>query len=1098
MSQKLEYQLSGQESASEQLPRCRLFRMNPMRLILFSLVFLLAPSVRAQVRAWEGVLELPAYEEGAPDANPSFDQFETSRFSYPYTLRKEMTNVRATHQFRAIYLENEYLKCSVLPDLGGHVYTCIDKISGKPMFYANPSIKKARIGYRGAWAAFGVEFNFPVSHNWVSMSPVDCAFANHKDRSASITVGNIDRVYGMQWAVELTLRPGSTVLEQRVTLSNRSDVRHRFYWWNNAAVEVWDDSQIQYPMRFAAAHGFAEVQNWPVDATGKDLSVIRNQTDGPVSLFVHGSRENFMGVWNPHTNTGTAHFADYAELPAKKIWSWGVDAEGLDWRKALSDNNSAYVELQAGLFRNQETYAFLEPRQTVAFTEYWMPVRETGGISRANLAGVVHLQRRDATLVVSLNVNRKVPDAAIQISDGTTALLEEKGDLAPERIWQREIRIPDAGWKISFELKGKQGDLLLRQAEGEYDWTPESEIKVGPQVNYAPPEEAHRTEDDWLQLGKAEELDGNNLVAVQIYETALAKFPSSFELLKAAGRLDAALNRFESAVTRLAAAHERNTTDDEISYYLGIAYEGTERREEAMDSYHEAIRLPSYRAAAALRLGELQAREGSLLEAKDSINNSLRSAGDDIRAAEEFEAVSRALGAADADTLAREQLVRFPLSDFLREELRIPNLAHLAADPYRVLSAASEYARLGLYRRAVEVLSRDYPPVHADQSEPGTVSPQNHPLLVYFRGYCREKLGERGNDDYLRASRLSTLYVFPSTVDDQQALKAAIKANQSDATAHYLLGTWYFARGVVDPALSEWQQATNLNPTIPSLGASIGLALLHNKREFSDALSAFEAGIKNDPSNVVNYSGAVSAMTLLGRPASDRARVFERYPDLNRTPGALVYELALNRGEAGEFDAALGLFRNRFFGSEEGGTNVREVWMEVKLLAATGLARAGRCKEALSAADALGSTVPGLAFTQDGLLNLVNTPRANYLLGELFSSCGRKEEAERRLRLSAQATGATDIVWAWASARALSGYEPTRWQERLSSALSQLEFRARAGSHESWSLYSLGILQRALGHEEVARESLRQSLLAPDSWMSHHFSRLALDGTTPR
>jgi len=30
-----------------------------------------------------------------------------------------------------------------------------------------------------------------------------------------------------------------------------------------------------------------------------------------------------MGVWNPRTNAGTVHFADYAELPAKKIWSWG-------------------------------------------------------------------------------------------------------------------------------------------------------------------------------------------------------------------------------------------------------------------------------------------------------------------------------------------------------------------------------------------------------------------------------------------------------------------------------------------------------------------------------------------------------------------------------------------------------------------------------------------------------------------------------------------------------------------------------------------------------------------------------------------------------
>jgi len=384
------------------------------------------------------------------------------------------------------------------------------------------------------------------------------------------------------------------------------------------------------------------------------------------------------------------------------------------------------------------------------------------------------------------------------------------------------------------------------------------------------------------------------------------------------------------------------------------------------------------------------------------------------------------------------------------------------------------------------------------RASPVPVSPQNHPLLVYFRGYCREKLGERGNDDYLRASRLSTLYVFPNTVEDQQALKAAIKANQSDATAHYLLGTWYFARGMVDPALSEWQKATTLNPKIPALEASIGLALLHNKREFANALSAFAGGIRNDPSNVVNYSGAVVAMTLLGTPAADRAGILERYPDLSRMPGVLVYELALNRAEAGEFDAALGLFRNRFFGSEEGGTNVRDVWIEVKLLTATGLARAGRCKEALSAADALGSSVPGLAFTQDGLPNLVNSPRANYLLGELFSSCGRKEEAERRLRLSAQATDSNDVVWAWASARALSGYDAIRWQERLSSALSQLESQARRGAHESSSLYSLGILQLALGHKDEARASLRDSLLTPDNRMSHHFSRLAIDGTTPR
>ena len=145
------------------------------------LLFVTALPARSQVRVWEGVLEVPVYEEGTPDPNPPFDQFAVNRFSYPYTLRKEITGERHQHRLRAIYLENEYLKCSVLPDVGGHVYTCIDKVSGQPMFYANPSLKKANIGYRGAWAAFGVEFNFPVSHNWMSMSPVDFAYAAHED-----------------------------------------------------------------------------------------------------------------------------------------------------------------------------------------------------------------------------------------------------------------------------------------------------------------------------------------------------------------------------------------------------------------------------------------------------------------------------------------------------------------------------------------------------------------------------------------------------------------------------------------------------------------------------------------------------------------------------------------------------------------------------------------------------------------------------------------------------------------------------------------------------------------------------------------------------
>jgi hypothetical protein len=104
----------------------------------------------------------------------------------------------------------------------------------------------------------------------------------------------------------------STLLESQATLNNRSDVRHRFYWWSNGGIQAWDDTRVCYPMRYSAAHGFADVDHWPVDSSGTDLSIVGNHTHGPVSRFVYGSREPFMGIWNPHTNACVAHFADYS------------------------------------------------------------------------------------------------------------------------------------------------------------------------------------------------------------------------------------------------------------------------------------------------------------------------------------------------------------------------------------------------------------------------------------------------------------------------------------------------------------------------------------------------------------------------------------------------------------------------------------------------------------------------------------------------------------------------------------------------------------------------------------------------------------------
>jgi len=1036
-------------------------------------------SVSAQVKVWQGTLTLPTYEEGKPDPNPPFDTYSTTQFSYPYTLRKNLTGKKQDHTWRALFLENEYLKCTVLPDIGGHLYTCADKISGQPMFYANPSIKKAQIGYRGAWAAFGIEFNFPVSHNWVSMSPVDFAYAANPDGSASIFVGNIDRVYGMQWRVEMILRPGSTLLEERVTLYNRSDVRHRYYWWNNAGIEVWDDSHIEYPMRFAASHGFTEVRRWPVGADGRDLSIIKEQQDGPVSFFVHGSHEPFMGIWNPKTQTGIVHYAEYSELPAKKIWSWGSDAEGLGWRKALSDNNSAYVEVQAGLFRNQETYAFLDPGKTIQFSEYWMPVRNTGGISRANKNGVVCLQSHGDDESVFLNVNERIPRAQIRLLENGKILSKEDADLSPEKTWSRTIR-KDSGAPLTFEVRDQHGKVLLSHTDGKYDWDPESTIDVGPQ--HTPTADAE-SEGGSVELGTNQELNGKVVLALGTYRAGMEKYAASLGLQKAAGRLAVTLQHYVEAETLLLGAQKRDTPNGEIAYYLGIVEDGLNHEREAQTAYEIAYRQADFRARAALRIGELKARQGDSAAAQAFLKDALEAAPLDIRAAEELEAITRASGnATQANSLAHRILRVDPTSDFLKVETRATDLPHLAADPYRVLRVATEYMTLGLYQPALAVLEQQYPQTPSDQSEPESVLPQNHPLVLYYVAYCKAKLGKNSKENWQAAQRLSPNFVFPSSAMDEVVLSAALAGNASDATAHYLMGTLLFSKAEYDSGIEHWITAKRLASRLPVLDADLGKAWLHLKNDPVQALKYFRDGVANDPANSEIYVGLDEAMTLTGVSAEERAEALGRYPSLSTMPANLVYQLALARSEAGEYSDALDLLKNRFFPSEEGGVSAAQVLFEIELMQAEAEAKSGGCAKAeeFLAADHPGLEVNG-AISQPFLR-----------MAAVAKACQHDEQSQEFLQKAASSKTGADTAWSLKAEALLAPSSEKAGLEKVQASLASAKRTRETSSYTGWWWYNIGTMEAAMNHRDEAESAFKNALLLPDSMMSHHMSRAAM------
>jgi tetratricopeptide (TPR) repeat protein len=981
------------------------------------------------------------------------------------------------------------------------------------MFYANGSIKKARVSYRGAWTALGIEFNFPVSHNWVTVSPVDYALERNPDGSASVWVGSQDRVYGMQWRVALTLRPGQARLEQDVALYNCSDTRHRFYWWNNAGVRVWDDSRIEYPQRFTASHGFREIDTWPVNKAGVDLTVVGNHKFGPVSEFSHGSREPFMGVYHPRTRAGVVHYSSMLDSPTKKFWSWGSDPDGLDWRKALSDDESAYVEVQSGLFRNQETYAFLAPQESIRFTEYWMPVREIGGITRANPDATLHLARRPPSaasavdLQVGLNVSAAVSGGTLAVKDGARMVRSEPLSLTPAQAAQRTFAGLPAAPHYTVEVRDGAGRVLLAHTEDQFDVVPASEIHLGPQPVHVTPPPDRRREGDVLEAGADQELNGKRLLAWDTYAEGRKRFPESLGLLKAAGRLAVDLARYTEAAALLEPAQARDTTDPEVQYYLGLAHDGLGQEGKARGEWEAAHHFRDFRAPALLKIAQADARAGDFKRALDRLHEGLRASPDAVRAGALEVALLRHAGrSAEAMPRLRAWRALDPTSSLLRYEavrLGTPDAAlwtHLGADPDRVLNLASEYMAAGLYADALDLLERRYPAVGGLQTEPGAVAPQDHPEVVYYRGYAREKQGGSGLADYAAASKLSTRYVFPSRAQSLVVFQRALAANPNDATAHFLLGTFLLASGRAPEAVREWQEARRLDQTRPVLHRNLGRTLLQIQGDAEGALAAFMEGMGADPTNVDLYQGADQALSLLGRPGSERIAALSRYPDRAQMPGELLQRLALALAEDGRADEGKALLSGRFFAREEGGTNVRQVFVEIRLQEALALAKAGRGADALAIVEGLGREVPGFAFTKDGMDVFVDAPRVQYAAGEIAEQAGDDAAARRHWQKATEGREAffRALPYAYAAARRLGGADEAAGRARLEEGLAQSEKFLESGTgFPGVVLASQGLMLRALGREDEAKARDRRALLQPDQRLSHLVSRRALQDARP-
>src|SRR5437868_4708827 len=642
-------------------------------------------------------------------------------------------------------------------------------------------------------------------------------------------------------------------------------------------------------MALSAAHGFADIDTWPVNSEGVDQSIDGNHKYGPVYRFSYGSREPYMAVYHPHTRAGVVHYSSPLDLPAKKIWSWGSDEDGLDWRTALSDNNSAYVEIQAGVLRDQETYGFLEPQETRAFTEYWIPIRELGGVTRANPDAVLNLTRQASdpdrvSIEVILNVTRELPNAVITILNGTRPVASAHESLSPQKTFRQTFPGLPASASYTVELRNETDEVLLRHTEGQYDFVSRDKVQTGKQPSREYPPEPNRGADDFLALGTDQESNGELPVALTTYQRGLARFPDSIALNQAAGRLEVILKQYAAAAQHLSKALAWVNSDHETAYYLGLALAANGDERGARSQWEFAQQSESYHAPAMMMLAATEARAGDRERALKMVQQAVNNRPDLTRGGVIEIALLRALRH-QPEAIKRLEFWKQqdPTSSFLRyEAMRLGQsdpslLAHLAADPERILEIATEYMRFGLYGDALDALSRQYPSGPAVVGEPGVLHPSSYPLIAYYRGFCRYVLGQDGRADFVAASGMPTAYVFPNRPESFAVLHRALEINPDDATAHFLLGSLYLSGAMTGPAIKEWETARKLKPSIPTLHRNMGYAVLQSGESPDRAIELFREGMKYDPDNVDLYLGLEESIEKAGCPARDRAQARQSF-----------------------------------------------------------------------------------------------------------------------------------------------------------------------------------------------------------------------------
>nr|WP_314465267.1 DUF5107 domain-containing protein [uncultured Clostridium sp.] len=964
--------------------------------------------IKGKAVIWEEECVIQTYKVYPPEKSPLFIERRAYQGStgkvYPLPVTEKISDKKEDVTYRAVFLENEYLKIMVLPELGGRIQRAYDKTNGYDFVYYNHVIKPALVGLTGPWISGGIEFNWPQHHRPSTYSPVDYTLSENPDGSCTVYVSETDKMYGTKGMAAITLYPEKAYIEIKGQLYNQTDLPQTFLWWTNPAVPVNDNTYSVFPPDVNAVmdHGKRAVSTFPI-ATGEyykcdysagvDISRYKN-VKVPTSYMAAHSDYDFIGNYDESREAGLLHVADHHISPGKKQWTWGNSDFGRTWDNNLTETDGPYIELMTGVFTdNQPDFTWLKPHEEKTFIQYFMPYKGVGRVGNATKNAVVSMkQAENGEAVLKLYVTARCLNTSIQVRNKDCVLFEATADLSPESCFEALFPAPVRLADCTVTVTCQQKTLVDYQVYKE-------ELKPVPEPAEAmkTPKDMKTTEELCLAAMHLEQYRHATFEPADYYLEGLRRDETDLRLNNGYGLLLYRRGQIKESIPYFEAAIRKQTVRNPNPYYgecyfnLGLALEANGQEKKACDAFYKSTWSAETQSIGFYWLSCLSSRRGKFEEALEFADKSLIRNWHNMKARTLKSALLRMLGR-DNSLLLEESLAIDPLymgciyeKSVIRKTPADWKKA-MRREAHNYLDLALDYMKAGLLTDADVILKA------CDDS---------NPMCLYYLGYIHSLMEEQEEAEkyILEAENACTDYCFPNRVEEIRILEYAIRTLKAAPMAHYYLGCLLYDKKQYEEAANHWEASLSQKPDFAMTCRNLAIFYYNKQNNSPKAMQAMKKACELDssyPRFWLEYDQLAAKMNVSNET---RLAVMESHPEITASRDDLYLKYITLLNLKGRFEDALSALSSHQFHPWEGGEG--KVSAQYKYALIHMAARKLQEKKPEESLTLLSLTLSYPENLGEGKLPNAADNETHYYMGIAYRMMGDSEKARACLEMAA-------------------------------------------------------------------------------------------------